>query len=190
MKIYQYLISIAFTPATIMGIVTSANALPGQNINNVIQWSEAHSFLPKLTPVKRLEDGYPNYSSDRNLNGGSLSFNVYTHSRNIVTSETIDYRTYQGGNQNLEFAKNNSSGLRLVRQIYGSSITKDFQDSKYITQLPLDGYLRFYKGRKFAYQVWTAKSSHQFTVIPVSNLQETINKWLLKINYIFFSKIH
>lgn len=177
MKTNQLFISITFIATVVMGISKPVNALPNQNINSLIDWSEQHSFLPKLTPVKKLENGYPDYSSNRNFQGGSLSFNVYKNQTNIVTSETIDYRTYEGGDRNLVFAKNNQSGLRLIEKVYGSSVKKDFQNSKYVTQLPLDGYLRFYRGEKFAYQVWIAKSAHQFTVISNNQLQQTINNW-------------
>lgn len=177
MKLLQIFIHSTLVSAFTIAVANSANALPGENINSMIQWSEKHSFLTKLTSVKQLEDGYPNYSSNRNFEGGSFSFNVYTDNKNTVTTETIDYRTYQGGDRNLKFAQNNGSGLRLVEQVYGSSIAKDFKNSKYVTQLPLDGYLQFYQGQRFAYQVWAANSAHQFTVIPLSKLEYTINNW-------------
>jgi hypothetical protein len=177
MKIYNIVTTITVTATLLIGISNSANALPSQEINSVIQWSNKHAFLPKLTSVKKLEDGYPDYSSNLNFQGGFLSFDVYKNKNNIVTSETIDYRTYQGGDKNLRFAKNNQNGLRLVEKVYGSSVTQDFKNSKYVTQLASDGYLRFYRGQKFAYQVWSTKSAHQFTVIPVSKLQEKINNW-------------
>lgn len=163
---------------TLLGnVYLPAYALPGQHIKTVIGWSQNHSKLPPLSSVKKLEDGYPDYNSQTLFRKYSVNLNVWFNSKGIVTQETIDARNYENNNVTLEFTKNNNSGLQLINIIYGQTIVNDFRNAKYVDSVQIGGYIKFYQGRKYAYEVWRDGNSHQITIIPLKHLVSRIENW-------------
>ncbi|MBD2132398.1 hypothetical protein H6F47_08120 [Sphaerospermopsis sp. FACHB-1094] len=106
--------------------ILPAYALPGQNIKTVIKWSRNHAKITPLTSVKKLEEGYPDYSSKTSFKKYSVSFDVWINSKGIVTEQMIDARNHENNRINLEFTKNNNNGLQLINMIYGQTIVNDY----------------------------------------------------------------
>lgn len=174
-----YLFTFSFSLAFLNNLLSPAYALPGQNRKTVIQWSQNHSKIPLLTSVNKLEEGYPDYSSRTSFSFKkySVHMSVWVNSQDVVTEETIDARNDQNNRVNLEFTKNNNDGLQLINIIYGQTIVNDYQNAKYVDMVNMGGLIKFYKGNKYAYQVWRDGNSHQFTIIPLKDLVSRINNW-------------
>lgn len=181
MKAMKYFAKIVLTSVALFSFNTStAYALPDMNIRDVIEWSNNHPFLRPITLIDKVEPDQAEYGVYGLLGGAEFSLEVYLYDNShIVETMSIDYRvTHRGGNQRLRFARDNSDGLELINRIYGSSITADFIDSRYILRLDDEiGYsYHFYQGRRFAYIVWTNdESTHQLQIMPFSLLEERIN---------------
>jgi hypothetical protein len=74
--------------------------------------------------------------------------------------------------------RDNTEGISLLTNIYGSEVVRDFQNSKYVEELELAGKLRFYQGKRYAYETWTdGGSSDQITVLPTNILERRIHNW-------------
>jgi hypothetical protein len=158
-------------------IYLPAYALPGQHIRTVIGWSKNHSHLPPLTPVKKLEEGYADFRSQTLFKSYYVTLDVWQNSKGIVTEETIDARNENNNNVTLEFTITNKAGLQLINIIYGQSIVNDFRKARYVDSVEIAGLLKFYQGKKYAYEVWRSGNSHQITIIPSKDLVNRIQNW-------------
>lgn len=164
----------------LLSVTTPVNALPGQNLSDVIEWTNNNSLLPRLQPVPvKYEEGYPDYTSETNLGTATLILNVWIDSEGVVEEETLDYRNSQNSaSDNLEFLRDNTGGIALLEKTYGSEIVRDFQAARYVVELELAGKLRFYQGEKYAYETWASGgASNQFTVLPRHVLGERVRNW-------------
>ncbi|WP_228037152.1 hypothetical protein [Cuspidothrix issatschenkoi] len=180
MKLKHYLaLTFSVSLSVLHCEILPAYALPGQSIKTVIQWSRNHAKIPPLTSVKKLEEGYPDYSSQTSFKKYSVSFDVWINSKGIVTEEMIDARNYENNRVNLEFTKNNNNALQLINMIYGQTIVNDYQNAKYVDMVKIGGLglIKFYRGKKYAYQIWGDGGSHQFTIIPLKDLVSRIDNW-------------
>lgn len=170
-----FILSLAFLNYEIL----PAYALPGQNIKTVIKWSRNHAKISPLISVKKLEEDYQDYSSKTSFEKYSVSFDIWLNSQGIVTQETIDARNYENNRVNLEFTKNNNNGLQLINMIYDQTIVNDYQNAKYVDMVKIGGLglIKFYRGKKYAYEIWGDGGSHQFTIIPLKDLVSRIDNW-------------
>jgi|UPI00059BF033 hypothetical protein len=90
MKSKHYLaLTFSLSLAVLNCKILPAYALPEQSIKTVIKWSQNHAKIPPLTSVKKLEEGYPGYSSKTSFKKYSVSFNVWINSKGAVSKATV-----------------------------------------------------------------------------------------------------
>ncbi|MCF2150187.1 hypothetical protein IQ276_027900 [Desmonostoc muscorum LEGE 12446] len=155
----------ALSTLAITFVIAPANALPGQNINTVLNWVKTKPQLPTLQ--------YGHETLTYYGIKGNLSFHV-TVPQKIVTQEGISVN----GDSKLKFTKKNVKAVKLLQDIYGSNIANDFKNSRYVTKIAHE---QFYRGQKFAYSTSDfeatsdASSTSAFQIIPLNNLQQNID---------------
>ncbi|MBD2514511.1 hypothetical protein H6G93_05715 [Nostoc sp. FACHB-973] len=155
----------ALSTLAITFVIAPANALPGQNINTVLNWVKTKPQLPTLQ--------YGHETLTYYGTKGNLSFHV-TVPQKIVTQEGISVN----GDSKLKFTKKNVKAVKLLQDIYGSNIANDFKNSRYVTKIAHE---QFYRGQKFAYSTSDfeatsdASSTSAFQIIPLNNLQQNID---------------
>ncbi len=141
-----------------------AYALPGENIKSVLRWAQKRSFVPKGNEDNKTDF----YSGETNFEKGQLFYKVsFLPSDGIVTEESVKYRN---SDQDLNFTRTGSDGLRLLQKIYGKKVAQDFRDSDYITRV---GSSEFYRGLKFGY---ITSSNQGFTVTRLEDLEAVIRR--------------
>ncbi len=158
-----FLCSMALLPSA-----TSANALPGQKLTTIRQWSSESLLLP---PNLVYNPEYAAYTGMRTIEGGLLALYVKIRPQdNISVWEQV---VTQVNAPNLSFARNDREGLTLIERIYSAEIAEDFRTSKYVARI---GETKFYQGSQFAYTVLEQSGIRRFSVIPVSNLKQAIQR--------------
>lgn len=163
-----------------LGVSTSAQALPRQRVQTVVQWAKQH---PILSPLKRgigELSGLPFYNSQAKVNLGTFTFAMNPdRADQIVKNETIALATktaFPG------FTRTHSAGLNLIGKIYDQKLTTDFQKSAYIAKVSFNDYeLKFYRGKTFGYVTTDFKSAaqdgqkyHHFGVVSLGDLSGRI----------------
>lgn len=140
--------------------VAPANALPGQNINTVLNWAKTR---PQLSALK--------YNSEANGyegRNGNLYFYVNTTSQNgTVTKEGITVSK----DPSIKFTTNNAKGMKLLQNIYNSEIANDFRNSRSVAKV---GRNTFHSGQKFAYITADVQGGTNLQIISLNNLQGEI----------------
>lgn len=155
------------TVALLLGM-TPAYALPGQNLTTIRQWAKESFVLP---PNLVYNPKYDAYTGIRTVGSGLLALYVKVRPQdNVSVREQI---VTQINAPDLRFARNDAEGLKLVERIYSPEIAKDFQASKFVAQI---GDTDFYQGKKFAYTTLEQKGIRRFSVIPVSDLKQAIQR--------------
>lgn len=140
--------------------VAPANALPGQNINTVLNWARTR---PQLSALK-----YNSEAHGYEGRNGNLYFYVNTTSQNgTVTKEGITV----SGDPSIKFTTNNAKGVKLLQNIYNSEIANDFRNSRSVTKVGRDN---FHRGQKFAYITADVKGGTNLQIISLNNLQTEI----------------
>ncbi|KAM3108223.1 hypothetical protein [Phormidesmis sp. 146-33] len=147
---------------------------PGQSVQQIVQWASTHRFLPPLQPVRKLDQGYPDYRSvinlgqRPNLSASYISFEIFADSNEIVTDQTIAYVDHSHLRRPLAFTQKNAEGLQLIQQVYSEAVKDDFVRSRYIKTINTGEagtpQVRVYRGERFVYQVWKDRSVAQLTV--------------------------
>ncbi|OUL22801.1 hypothetical protein BV378_23055 [Nostoc sp. RF31YmG] len=141
--------------------LTPANALPGQNITTVVNWAKTRATLPTLK--------YNSEAHGYDGTKGKLYFYADVTSQNgTVTKEGITV----SGDSNLKFTQKNTKAVKLIQNIYNSSIANDYQKSRYIIKIGRD---QFSRGQKYAYITTEVQGGSAFKIITLSTLQEEIN---------------
>ncbi|MBW4417910.1 MAG: hypothetical protein KME13_01625 [Myxacorys californica WJT36-NPBG1] len=183
--IHRNVISVIGLTLAFLGTASSAQALPGQKIQTVLQWAQKHSLL---SPFKRdigELSGLPFYTSEAKVKGGSIVFamNPTDQTDIVVGEEAIAYRT-QSNRANAAFTRTNTEGLNLIRSIYTqplANVANDFQQSKYVARVEFNHVdLRFFQGKRFGYTTLEFKEPSQgerfyhFKVIPLKDLNSAI----------------
>ncbi|MCV3212364.1 hypothetical protein OGM63_02265 [Plectonema radiosum NIES-515] len=119
---FNLLSTAALSVCAIALTVAPANALPGQNINTVLNWAKTR---PQLSALK--------YNSETHGYGGrngNLYFFVNTTSQNgTVTKEGITV----SNDPSIKFTTDNAKGVKLLQNIYNSEIANDFRNSRSLT---------------------------------------------------------
>ncbi|WP_373526807.1 hypothetical protein [Nostoc sp.] len=156
-----------------------AAALPGQDVEKVILWSDDHLLIAGLMPSLKLQSAEPDFYSTSKCLGNELSFLVWSPN-GLVSRELI---SYQSSDKSFNFEPKNSVGINLIRQVYDSTIAQDFASSALIyqrnnnTQAP-----SFYKGRRYGYVTKHFRDLRQprtlyvsqLTIVPLSQLKNEI----------------
>jgi hypothetical protein len=158
---FNLLSTAALSVCAIALTVAPANALPGQNINTVLNWAKTR---PQLSALK--------YNSETHGYGGrdgNLYFFVNTTSQNgTVTKEGITV----SDDPSIKFTTDNAKGVKLLQNIYNSEIANDFRNSRSVTKVGRDN---FHRGQKFAYITAAVQNGTNLQVISLNNLQSEIN---------------
>ena len=153
-------------------------ATPGHTVQQVLNWASHHQFLRPLQPVKKLEEGEPDYRSivslgqKPNQSASYISFELCADATGIVTDQTIDYRDYGSFLRPLAFTRRNVEGLQLIQTIYGESIKNDFMRSRLVKTISDGGHhtINVYVGEQFVYQTWNDQPSAQFKISRLEDL--------------------
>jgi hypothetical protein len=166
-----------------IGVSAPAIALPGQEMQKVIQRFQNHPLLPSLTRGVSELSGQPYYTTQANTNAGTVVFTAspVSGTKSAVDRETIAYSTRQSA-PNLEFLRTNAAGLGLIQSVYDPTIATDFQRSRYVARVDFtEREQRFYRGQRFGYITTQFKNLNQqgdrfvhFTVIPLGQLNSAI----------------
>ncbi|MFS0516847.1 hypothetical protein ACEYW6_19315 [Nostoc sp. UIC 10607] len=159
---FNYLFNATLSAIAVILAVTPANALPEQNISTVVKWAKTRSQLPTL----RYNSEAHGYEGTK----GNLYFYAeVTQENGTVTKEGITV----SGDSSIKFTTKNTKGVKLLENIYNLNIANDFKQSQYVTKIGRD---QFYRGKKFAYITAAVQDGTNFQIIPLRNLQDTINK--------------
>jgi hypothetical protein len=160
-----------------------ALGVPGQPIEQVLQWSNNHGFLPPLRPVEKLDAGYPDYQSVINLGQRSnksasyIAFEVYTDPNRIVRSQTIDYRDYSQIRRPLVFTRKDAEGLQLIQAIYGEQIKEDFRRSRHVRNEGIGNMtVKVYRGDLFVYRTWNDNPATQFSIYRLDDANQVTQR--------------
>ncbi|MEH2143393.1 hypothetical protein [Nostoc sp.] len=161
-----------------------AAALPEQDAETVIQWSDDHQLIAFLMPSIKLQAAEPDLSSTSKCLGKELSFAVWAPN-GLVIREMIDYRS---SDISFNFEPNNSAGINLIRQVYDSAIAQDFASSTLIYQRN-DNTPRpsFYRGKRYGYITQhfldrrhenrtQQRAASQLIVVPLDQLENEIQR--------------
>ncbi len=141
--------------------VAPANALPGQNINTVLNWAKTR---PQLSALK-----YNSEAHGYEGRNGNLYFYVNATSQNgTVTKEGITV----SDDPSIKFTINNAKGVKLLQNIYNSEIANDFRNSRSVAKVGRDN---FHRGQKFAYITAAVQGGTNLQIISLNNLQSEIN---------------
>jgi hypothetical protein len=144
-----------------LSLLAPANALPGQNIKTVVNWAKTRATLPAIK--------YNSESHGYDGTKGKLYFYADVTSQNgTVTKEGITV----SGDSSLKFTQKNSTAVKLIQNIYNSSIANDYQKSRNLIKIGRD---QFSRGQKYAYITAEVQGGSAFQIISLSNLQEAIN---------------
>ncbi|WP_334723800.1 hypothetical protein [Nostoc sp.] len=158
-----------------------AVALPGQDAETVMRWSDDHQLIAFLMPSIKLQTAEPDLSSTSKCLGNELSFAVWVPN-GLVIREMIDYRS---SDTSFNFDPNNSGGINLIRQVYDSAIAQDFASSTLIYQRN-DNTPRpsFYRGKRYGYitqhfldrrqNITQQRAVSQLTLVPLGQLENEI----------------
>jgi hypothetical protein len=148
--------------------VAPAHALPGQNLKTIRQWSKESFVLP---PALVYNPQYDAYTGIRTIDGGLLALYVKVRPQDHVSVR--EQIVTQLGAPKLSFARNDAEGLKLIERIYTPAIADDFRTSKYVAQI---GKTDFYQGKKFVYTTLQQQGIRRFNVMPLSELNQTIQR--------------
>jgi hypothetical protein len=158
---FNLLSTAALSVCAIALTVAPANALPGQNINTVLNWAKTR---PQLSALK-----YNSEAHGYEGRNGNLYFYVNTTSQNgTVTKEGITV----SDDPSIKFTTNNAKGMKLLQNIYNSEIANDFRNSRSVAKVGRDNFLR---GQKFAYITAAVQGGTNLQIISLNNLQSEIN---------------
>lgn len=170
------LLSITAAFTLIFSLSNSAHALPGDSVQTVKNRVAKQSvFSPLKRGIAELS-GLPFYMSQAKLPNGNLVFSM-TPDRQDQRSqrETIAFGTTK------PFSGFTRQNLGLIQQMFGSSISADFQRSQYVARVDYTGVeKRFYRGKTFAYTTTAFQQPNQgqkfyhFTVLPLKDLDAAI----------------
>ncbi|NJR49814.1 MAG: hypothetical protein HC780_09870 [Leptolyngbyaceae cyanobacterium CSU_1_3] len=160
-----------------------ALGVPGQPIEQVLQWANSHRFLPPLRPVEKLDAGYPDYQSvitlgqRSNKSASYIAFEVFTDPNRIVTSQTIDYRDYSQLRRPLAFTRRDAEGLQLIQTIYGEQIKEDFRRSRHVRNEGTGNMtVKVYRGDLFVYRTWTDNPATQFSIYRLDDVNRVTQR--------------
>ena len=175
-------ILVGLTCALSARVALPATALPGQNAEEVMRWSDQHPLIAALMPSLKLQTAEPDLFSTSKCTGHELSFAVWSP-KGLVLRELVDYRS---SDPSFDFSRKNSAGVNLIQQVYDSAIAQDFAASSLVYQ-GTSKTLRpsFYKGRRFGYitehflnrsrEGFSQKPNvSQLTLVPLSQLDNEI----------------
>lgn len=158
---FNFLSTAALSICAIALTVAPANALPGQNINTVLNWAKTR---PQLSALK-----YNSEAHGYEGRNGNLYFYVNTTSQNgTVTKEGITV----SDDPSIKFTTNNAKGMKLLQNIYNSEIANDFRNSRSVAKVGRDN---FHRGQKFAYITAAVQGGTNLQIISLNNLQSEIN---------------
>ena len=160
-KNFYLKLSLALSSLTLSLSLTPANALPGQNITTVVNWAKTRAMLPALK--------YNSEAHGYEGTKGKLYFYAdVTSQKGTVTKEGITV----SGNSSLKFTQKNSKAVKLIQNIYNSTIANDYQKSRNVIKIGRD---QFSRGQKYAYITAEVQGGSSFQIISLSSLQEAIN---------------
>ncbi|AFZ13337.1 hypothetical protein Cri9333_2470 [Crinalium epipsammum PCC 9333] len=136
-------------------------ALPGQNINTVIKWVKTKPQLPRIK-----------YNSEAHGYDGTkknLYFYADVPSQNgTVVKEGITV----SNDSSIKFTQKNAKAVKLIQDIYNSTISNDFRTSKNVIKVGRDQFLR---GTKFGYITAEVQGGSAWQITSLKTLQEEIN---------------
>ncbi|OCQ98956.1 hypothetical protein BCD64_23235 [Nostoc sp. MBR 210] len=156
---------VALSTLAITFTIHPANALPGQNINTVLNWVKKKPQLPSLE--------YGHESLTYYGTKGNLSFYVTVNQQRVIR-EVLSVN----GESKLKFSKKDVKAVKLIQDIYGINIANDFKNSRYVTKIADQ---KFYRGQKFAYSTFDLDSTNdvsavsELEIIFLNSLQQKID---------------
>ncbi|MEH2277240.1 MAG: hypothetical protein V7K40_21240 [Nostoc sp.] len=179
---FQFSFLVGLISALSICLNLPAVALPGQDAETVMRWSDDHQLIAFLMPSIKLQAGEPDLFSTSKCLGKELSFAVWAPN-GLVIREMIDYRS---SDTSFNFDPNNSAGINLIRQVYDSAIAQDFASSTLIYKRN-DNTLRpsFYRGKRYGYitehfldrryqNITQQRGVSQLTLVPLGQLENEI----------------
>ncbi|MEH1890731.1 MAG: hypothetical protein V7K92_15190 [Nostoc sp.] len=181
MSKFQFSFLVGLISALSACVNLPAVALPGQDAETVMRWSDDHQLIAFLMPSIKLQTAEPDLSSTSKCLGNELSFAVWVPN-GLVIREMIDYRS---SDTSFNFDPNNSGGINLIRQVYDSAIAQDFASSTLIYQRN-DNTPRpsFYRGKRYGYitqhfldrrqNITQQRAVSQLTLVPLGQLENEI----------------
>ncbi|MEH2312046.1 MAG: hypothetical protein V7K35_11730 [Nostoc sp.] len=182
MSKFQFSFLVGLISALSACVNLPAVALPGQDVETVIRWSDDHQLIAFLMPSIKLQAGEPDLFSTSKCLGKELSFDVWAPN-GLVIQEMIDYRS---NDTSFNFDPNNSAGINLIRQVYDSAIAQDFASSTLIYQRNDDTpRSSFYRGKRYGYitehfldrrrqNITQQRAVSQLTLMPLGQLENEI----------------
>ncbi|MEH2182116.1 MAG: hypothetical protein V7K56_24075 [Nostoc sp.] len=184
MSKFQFSFLVGLISALSVCVNLPAAALPGQDVETVIRWSDNHQLIAFLMPSIKLQTVEPDLYSTSKCLGKELSFAVWAPN-GLVIRETVDYRS---SDTSFNFDPKNSAGINLIRQVYDSAIAQDFVSSTLIYHRN-DNTLKpsFYRGRRYGYitehfldrsrqDITQQRTVSQLTVVPLGQLENEIQR--------------
>jgi hypothetical protein len=155
-----------------------AQALPGMNADEVVEWFNDNRSVAPLHPTDKYEEGMSDFDSFNRVKDGSLHLTVFLDDNSQVLAETIDYRPecWQSSECRgmVRFEKaDRSDGQNLIRSVFGQEILDDFQSSKLMESVYDFGPKRWYQGEIYNYETWHYENYKivHFTVVSKKDNQ-------------------
>ncbi|HEY9694708.1 MAG TPA: hypothetical protein V6D15_21115 [Oculatellaceae cyanobacterium] len=155
---------ISFSAVSVIAMifaVVPVYALPGQSINTVIKWAKTKPQLPTLK-----------YNSDAHGYDGTkknLYFYADVPSQN---GKVIKEGITVSNDSSIRFTQKNAKAVKLIQNVYNSTIANDFRTSKNVIKVGRDQFLR---GQKFGYITAEVQGGSAWQITSLSTLQEEIN---------------
>jgi hypothetical protein len=167
-KKFKFFLNLALSGSAIL-CTTSAQALPGQNIETVRQEAKNSPVLPVLVYNRQVAA----YTGIRTIKDGLLALFVKVNPENrISTREQIITQVSEPG---LAFTRDNVRGLEMIQRIYNPQVANDFRNSKYVAQV---GKTDFYQGNMFVYitERNPLEGVRRLSLVPTSDLGAAIKR--------------
>jgi hypothetical protein len=150
----------AISAIAIIFAVVPVYALPGQNISTLIKWAKTKPQLPTIK-----------YNSDAHGYDGTKK-NLYFYAdvpsqKGTVVKEGITV----SNDSSIKFTKKNTKAVKLIQDIYNSTIADDFRTSKDVIKVGRD---QFARGKKFGYITAEVQGGSAWQITSLSTLQAEI----------------
>ncbi len=142
---------------------TPSLALPGQTLEAVQNMVRTSETFPGMS----LEyDGWAGDSYVVSIGSGDDGVVLYVFEENgISKSETLQYRH---PNFSMAFERDNETGLRLIENLWGRSITEDFINSRYTDAIEDPTFretYHFYLSDRYGYRVLALTDAYSMETI-------------------------
>jgi hypothetical protein len=154
---------ISFSALSVIAIlfaVVPVYALPGQNISTVIKWVKSK---PQLAKIKYNSEAHGYDSTKKNL----YFYVDVTSQYGKVIKEGITV----SNNSSIKFTQKTPKAVKLIQDVYNSTIANDFRTSKDVIKVGRD---QFVRGKKFGYITAEVQGGSAWQITSLSTLQEEI----------------